>query len=54
MEIANDNFLKNAFGFGYSGSREQVSDLFEALRPHFKGTIIGNSGLTAQQAATDI
>ncbi|KAM3143301.1 hypothetical protein pb186bvf_004633 [Paramecium bursaria] len=54
IELMNNNDPSTYENYGYPASRDQVPDLYEKLRPHFNGVLIGNVDLTGATAAKGI
>jgi hypothetical protein len=46
IEIRDDDYPDNFLDYGYPSSKSDIYNVFEFMRPLFKGTIIGNGKLT--------
>ena len=50
IEVMNGNDCENYENYGYPASRVQFPDMDKTLRQYFKGTYVGNCGLTPKEA----
>lgn len=51
LEVRDDDYPENFLDYGYPSSKSDIDNVFEYLRPLFKGTIIGNGKLTPQSSS---
>lgn len=54
LTIKDDTDAENTDGYGYPASKTQVPDILKELRPHYKGILFINNGITPERAVEEI